>query len=174
MSLKLILHVVNHVTLLPLPLRHFSYAVNLVSGSLTFCRINIFCSCFIHDFNLISRSWHFNYITIIGNVSNLQTIFRDPMSPVPPITSDFPPGYIRWTNLAFIVGPWIACARERYGFWLGWWLRPRSPHPTPTWRPTKENILAIRKQPGSGGVAGLGNHPGLQCKILEYLVFNHL
>ena len=53
----------------------------------------------------------------------------------PPITSDFPPGYIRWANLHFIVGPWVACARDRYGSWLGWWLRPRSPHPTPTWRP---------------------------------------
>ena len=77
------------------------------------------------------------------------------MSNIPPITPDLPGGYIRWTNLNFIVGLFIACARERYGSWLGWWVRPRPPTRQPG-GPTKENNIAkLKNNRGNGGAGGL-------------------
>ena len=95
-SLKLILPVVNQLTLLPLPLLRFSYALSLVSGSLTYGRINIFCS---FSFAISIWSPAHGILTILLLTEMFPTCKERSHVSRPPITSDFPPGYIRWANL---------------------------------------------------------------------------
>ena len=62
----------NQLTLLPLPFLRFSCALSLVSGPMTYGRINIFCS-----FSFAISIWSpahgiLTIFTINGNVSNLQ------------------------------------------------------------------------------------------------------
>ena len=163
----------NQLTLLPLPLLRFSYSANLVSGSLTYCRINIFSS-----FSFAISTWSpahgiLTIFTIIGNVSNLQREItclpfaynlRFPHRIYPVDKSTL---YSRSVNCMCSWTLWVLA---------GLVITPPLPSPNANLAARqKGNILAIPpKQPGSGGVVGLDSMQNSSVQTLEDLVPNHL